>query len=242
MRWVGRHTERAHVGCGLLISLYTRRTPFRSSSSGHGSVLTVKFSLVSWRAPSVRLWSRFTSRCRLRLRRICFWWVRFRSERNRTVRSHGENYDFYQHRAPEMKSISPVVGHVALDEVSCSQSRHQGELPRQHGAAHHPGQLTGVLTRLAGARALNPEHLQTQTQFNVRERRWATRRRITLLHIQKHLFRISCEYLQSLKAEKFCRRELPDSGGINPANVQSNLTSPGSYSTRWVNETHRYLE
>lgn len=70
-----------------------------------------------------------------------------------------------------MKSISPVVGHVALDEVSCSQSRHQGELPRQHGAAHHPGQLTGVLTRLAGARALNPEHLQTQTQFNVRERR-----------------------------------------------------------------------
>lgn len=81
MRWVGRHTERAHVGCGLLISLYTRRTPFRSSSSGHGSVLTVKFSLVSWRAPSVRLWSRFTLRCRLRLRRICFWWVRFRSER-----------------------------------------------------------------------------------------------------------------------------------------------------------------
>lgn len=53
-----------------------------------------------------------------------------------------------------MKSISPVVGHVALDEVSCSQSRHQGELPRQHGAAHHPGQLTGVLTRLAGAGAL----------------------------------------------------------------------------------------
>lgn len=94
-----------------------------------------------------------------------------RGERNRTVRSHGENYDFYQHRAPEMKSISPVVGHVALDEVSCSQSRHQGELPRQHGAAHHPGQLTGVLTRLAGAGALNTEHLQTQTEFNVRERR-----------------------------------------------------------------------
>lgn len=103
MRWVGRHTERAHVGCGLLISLFTRRTPFRSSSSGHGSVLTVKFSLVSWRAPSVRLWSRFTSRCRLWLQWICFWWVRFRSERNRTVRSHGENYDFYQHRAPEIK-------------------------------------------------------------------------------------------------------------------------------------------
>lgn len=94
-----------------------------------------------------------------------------RGERNRTVRNHGENYDFYQHRAPEMKSISPVVGHVALDEVSCSQSRHQGELPRQHSAAHHPGQLTGVLTRLAGAGALNTEHLQTQTQFNVRERR-----------------------------------------------------------------------
>lgn len=26
-----------------------------------------------------------------------------RGERNRTVRSHGENYDFYQHRAPEIK-------------------------------------------------------------------------------------------------------------------------------------------
>lgn len=208
MRWVGRHTERAHVGCGLLISLYTRRTPFRSSSSGHGSVLTVKFSLVSWRAPSVRLWSRFTSRCRLRLRWICFWWVRFRSERGEEQNSQESRWKLrlLPTQSTWDQSISPVVGHVALDEVSCSQSRHQGELPRQHGAAHHPGQLTGVLTRLAGAGALNPEHLQTQTQFNVRERRWATRRRIILLHIQKHLFRISCEYLQSLKAEKFCRR------------------------------------
>lgn len=45
--------------------------------------------------------------------------------------------------------------------MSCSERGHEGQLPRQHGAADHTGQLTGILTRLVGAGALNAEHLRT---------------------------------------------------------------------------------
>ncbi|TNN33310.1 hypothetical protein EYF80_056529 [Liparis tanakae] len=47
-------------------------------------------------------------------------------------------------------------------KVSGCQSGHQGELPRQHRATHHAGQLTGVLARLAETGPLNAEHLNTE--------------------------------------------------------------------------------
>lgn len=51
---------------------------------------------------------------------------------------------------------------MALDEVSGGQSGHQGELSRQDGGADHTRQLTGVVTGLVGAGALDSEHLKTR--------------------------------------------------------------------------------
>lgn len=67
--------------------------------------------------------------------------------------------------------ILPVVGHVTLNKVSCSESSHQGELPCQHGAADHAGQLASVFSWLVGAGTLDTEHLHAHTQrrFHIRE-------------------------------------------------------------------------
>lgn len=69
------------------------------------------------------------------------------------------------HRKDHLLNISPVVGHVTLDEVTGGQGGHQGELACQHGGTDHAGQLPGVITGVAAARSLDAEHLETKTKL-----------------------------------------------------------------------------
>lgn len=123
-----------------------------------------------------------TSRCRLRRRWICFWWVGFRSERGEeqnSVRNHGENYDFYQHRAAEIK-VSHLLWVMWL-LTRCPAAR---AAIRESSPASTVPQTTR-----ASWRAFSPGSLElepwTPSIYRRRERRWATRRRIILLHIIK---------------------------------------------------------
>ena len=62
-----------------------------------------------------------------------------------------------------LKPNPPVVGHVTFDQVTGGQGSHQRQLPRQHRAADHTGQLAGILPRVARAGALHPQHLTGKT-------------------------------------------------------------------------------
>lgn len=55
----------------------------------------------------------------------------------------------------------PIVYHVALDQVSSSQSSHQGKLSSQDSGTHNPGQLPGVLPWTVLTGSLHAQHLYT---------------------------------------------------------------------------------
>lgn len=92
---------------------------------------------------------------------ICVEFVLDLRERRRRVSEWRPAGEHFLTTTTVKSNISPVVGHVTLDEVSGSESRHQGELTCQDGGTNHTSQLSGVLTGLAWAAALNTEHLDT---------------------------------------------------------------------------------
>ena len=51
---------------------------------------------------------------------------------------------------------------VRSDEVAGGQGRHEVQFPGQHGPAHDPGQLAGVLPGVGGVGALHAQHLEAR--------------------------------------------------------------------------------